>query len=249
MCTPGRRRWPSSPWPRAPGSPEALTLWAISNHFSSTPDARVGQRTRAGRLRRGHRRRDPGRRPERPDRLRRRPQRLPAPGRPDREVRLRHPVGPAGARSTTAGPAQPVGEPGSPTCRRPPTPTRSRARPRRWTTCSSTRRSTATWCRCGPPTSTPAGRPTSPATAPAGVSDHDPQVARFRSRASLTVADVSVVEGNSGTTPGRLHRHAVPPAVPAVAHLRGHARADRVGPVRLHRPGPVPDAGRRAPRP
>ncbi len=28
----------------APGSPEGLTLWAISNHFSSGPDARVGQR-------------------------------------------------------------------------------------------------------------------------------------------------------------------------------------------------------------
>jgi predicted extracellular nuclease len=28
-----------------PGSAESLTLWAISNHFSSTPDARVGQRT------------------------------------------------------------------------------------------------------------------------------------------------------------------------------------------------------------
>jgi predicted extracellular nuclease len=34
-----------------------------------------------------------------------------------------------------------------------------------------------------------------------GVSDHDPQVARFRSQASLTVNDVSVVEGDSGTTP------------------------------------------------
>jgi hypothetical protein len=34
-----------------------------------------------------------------------------------------------------------------------------------------------------------------------GVSDHDPQVARFRSRAALTVADVTVTEGNSGTTP------------------------------------------------
>ena len=33
-----------------------------------------------------------------------------------------------------------------------------------------------------------------------GVSDHDPNVARFRSRATLTVADVSVTEGNSGTT-------------------------------------------------
>jgi len=34
-----------------------------------------------------------------------------------------------------------------------------------------------------------------------GASDHDPQVARFRSRPSLTVADASVVEGSSGTTP------------------------------------------------
>ncbi|MET8548156.1 lamin tail domain-containing protein [Micromonospora zamorensis] len=31
-----------------------------------------------------------------------------------------------------------------------------------------------------------------------GSSDHDPQVARFRSRASLTVADTAVVEGNQG---------------------------------------------------
>jgi uncharacterized protein len=36
---------------------------------------------------------------------------------------------------------------------------------------------------------------------PRGVSDHDPQVARFRSRAFLSVADVSVTEGDSGTTP------------------------------------------------
>ena len=34
-----------------------------------------------------------------------------------------------------------------------------------------------------------------------GVSDHDPQVARFRSKASLSVGDVTVAEGNSGTTP------------------------------------------------
>jgi uncharacterized protein len=36
---------------------------------------------------------------------------------------------------------------------------------------------------------------------PRGVSDHDPQIARFRSRALLSVSDVSVVEGNSGTRP------------------------------------------------
>ncbi|MEV1287116.1 lamin tail domain-containing protein [Micromonospora sp. NPDC049679] len=34
-----------------------------------------------------------------------------------------------------------------------------------------------------------------------GSSDHDPQVARFRSRPSLTVGDVSVVEGDHGATP------------------------------------------------
>jgi hypothetical protein len=33
---------------------------------------------------------------------------------------------------------------------------------------------------------------------PRGLSDHDPQVARFSSRAHLSVADTSVVEGNSG---------------------------------------------------
>ncbi|MBL7254686.1 endonuclease [Actinoplanes sp. LDG1-01] len=36
---------------------------------------------------------------------------------------------------------------------------------------------------------------------PDGESDHDPQVARFQSRAGLTVGDASVVEGNSGRTP------------------------------------------------
>ncbi len=34
-----------------------------------------------------------------------------------------------------------------------------------------------------------------------GASDHDPQVARFRSRATLSVSDISVTEGDSGTTP------------------------------------------------
>jgi uncharacterized protein len=33
-----------------------------------------------------------------------------------------------------------------------------------------------------------------------GVSDHDPQVARFHSRAALSVGDASVLEGDSGTT-------------------------------------------------
>jgi predicted extracellular nuclease len=34
-----------------------------------------------------------------------------------------------------------------------------------------------------------------------GASDHDPQVGRFRSRAALSVADTTVQEGNSGSTP------------------------------------------------
>jgi len=36
---------------------------------------------------------------------------------------------------------------------------------------------------------------------PRGTSDHDPQVVRFRSRPFISVADASVAEGNSGTTP------------------------------------------------
>jgi predicted extracellular nuclease len=35
---------------------------------------------------------------------------------------------------------------------------------------------------------------------PRGVSDHDPQIARFRSRAQLSVSDVSVTEGRQATT-------------------------------------------------
>ncbi len=44
----------------------------------------------------------------------------------------------------------------------------------------------------------PAGYASTPAR---GVSDHDPQVARFRSRPYISVADASVVEGDSGTRP------------------------------------------------
>lgn len=36
---------------------------------------------------------------------------------------------------------------------------------------------------------------------PRGASDHDPQVARFRSQPIMSVADASVVEGDSGSTP------------------------------------------------
>ncbi len=40
-----------------------------------------------------------------------------------------------------------------------------------------------------------------PESATRGLSDHDPQVARFQSRAGLTVGDASVVEGHTGRTP------------------------------------------------
>jgi len=40
-----------------------------------------------------------------------------------------------------------------------------------------------------------------PGDGPRGVSDHDPLVARFQSRASLRVADVTIAEGNTGTKP------------------------------------------------
>ena len=63
-----------------------------------------------------------------------------------------------------------------------------------------------------------------------GVSDHDPQVARFRSRASLTVADVTVAEGNSGTTPADVHRSRVPAAVAAGRWSARRRWAHRVGP-------------------
>jgi predicted extracellular nuclease len=44
-----------------------------------------------------------------------------------------------------------------------------------------------------------------PGDGPRGVSDHDPQVARFSSRAALSVADTSVVEGDSGRRDAVFH--------------------------------------------
>ncbi len=44
-----------------------------------------------------------------------------------------------------------------------------------------------------------------PGDGPRGLSDHDPQIARFSSRASLSVADASVIEGNSGRRNATFH--------------------------------------------
>ena len=59
----GRR---SSTCGRARRVRQPYQLWAISNHYSSGPDGRVGQRARAGRVRRGDRHRDRGRRTRTP---------------------------------------------------------------------------------------------------------------------------------------------------------------------------------------
>ena len=65
---PGAAGGASSSWPRRPARPRPTTLWAISNHYSSGPDARVGQRTEQAGVRRRDRHRDRGGRPERPGR-------------------------------------------------------------------------------------------------------------------------------------------------------------------------------------
>ena len=105
---------PASP-PR-PVRPRAASIWAISNHFSSGPDARVGQRTEQAAYGAAIVARDRGGRPERADRLRRRPERLPAPRRPDRRP-TGHPVGPA--RAALRAPAcTTCGTTWSRTCRR-----------------------------------------------------------------------------------------------------------------------------------
>jgi uncharacterized protein len=62
-----------------------------------------------------------------------------------------------------------------------------------------------------------------------GASDHDPQVARFHSRAALSVADAATVEGNSGTIslvfPVTLSRPLSRPLTVCASALPGSARA------------------------
>ena len=226
----------------APGSARGVRpCGRSSNHFSSTPDARVGQRHRAGAygaaivaaIEAG----DPNARVVYGGDLNVFP-------RPDDPIATStRPRRTSSARSTTQGLRQPVGRPGRATPRRPRTPTCSRARRRRWTTCSSTSalhddlvqmraaHVNADW---------PADFAGDGAR---GVSDHDPQVARFRPARALSVADVSVAEGNSGTTPAtftvRLSRPLSQPVLVCAATPGHH----RVGRLRLQRAGPVQDAG------
>ncbi|GAA3335763.1 hypothetical protein GCM10020358_05320 [Amorphoplanes nipponensis] len=62
-----------------------------------------------------------------------------------------------------------------------------------------------------------------------GASDHDPQVARFQSRAALSVADATVVEGDRGTTslvfPVTLTRPLSRPLTVCAGSVPGSARA------------------------
>jgi predicted extracellular nuclease len=183
----------------SPGSPEALTLWAVSNHFSSTPDARVGQRREqaaygaaiVNAISAG----DPNARIVYGGDLNVFP-------RPDDPI----------ATSDAAVPSDQLG------------PLYGAGLHNLWDDLATEVPSAAYSYTFQGQAQTldhlfvnpalnadlvqmraahiNAGWPADFADDGArGVSDHDPQVARFRSKATLTVGDVSVVEGNSGTTP------------------------------------------------
>lgn len=183
----------------APGSPEALTLWAVSNHFSSGPDTRVGQRREqaayGAAIVAAIQARDPNARIVYGGDLNVFP-------RPDDPIAMSDtdtpsdqlaPLYAAGTRNlwenlvadvpsaaysyTFQGQAQTLDH--------------LFVNPALYGDLVQMRAAHVD-----------AGWPADFADDGArGVSDHDPQVARFSSRARLTVADVGVVEGDSGTTP------------------------------------------------
>ncbi|HEU5108528.1 MAG TPA: endonuclease, partial [Micromonosporaceae bacterium] len=179
----------------APGSRETLTLWAVANHFSSTPQARVGQRTEqaayGAAIAQAIERSDANARIAyggdlnvfpRPDE--------PVPAAPADQLGPLYDAGlvnlwdelvadaPASAYSYVfQGQAQTLDHLFvNPALHRDLVEMRAAHVNADWSADNA-------------------------ADGSKGSSDHDPQVARFRSRASLTVADVSVAEGNSGTTP------------------------------------------------
>ena len=146
----------------APGSSERQPIWAVSNHFSSTPDARVGQRTEQAKYGAAIAAAITDSEPQ---------ARIVYGGdlnvfpRPDDPIATSDSDTPSDQLGPCTRPGcTTCGTTWSPTLRRPRTPTSSRVRPRRSTTSSSTRRSTPTWWRCARRTSTPAGRPTSAVT-------------------------------------------------------------------------------------
>ncbi|GFJ91104.1 hypothetical protein Prum_047460 [Phytohabitans rumicis] len=161
----------------APGSADTFTVWAISNHYSSTPDARVGQRREqaaygaaivaalgSARIVYGGDLNV-----------------FPAP-----TTRCSRP--PTSSPRCTTPACKTCGRTWRRTSPSRRTRTSSRARRRRWTTSSSARCCTTTWSRSAPRTSTPTGPPTSTATgraAPATTTRRSPGSAparRCRSR-------------------------------------------------------------------
>ena len=194
--TPGRRRWP------VPGGGRARLGRHVRPVGDQQPLLRPARRPggpahRAGRLRRRHRRGDRGRRPRRP--------------------------GSWWAATSTSSPGPTTRSPPATRCSRPTSSARS-TRPglaNLWDDLVAdvppsaysyvfegqaqtldqlfvNGGCTTTWSRCGPRTSTPAGRPTSPATGPGPLRPRPAGRPRFSTRAGLSVDDVSVVEGDRG---------------------------------------------------
>jgi len=183
----------------SPGSPEALTLWAISNHFSSTPDARVGQRTEQANygaaiinaISAG----DPNARIVYGGDLNVYP-------RPDDPIAMSDADTPSdqlGALYDDAGmhdlwenlAAEAPSAAYSYTFQ-------GQAQTLDHLFVNNNLYGDLVQMRAA---HVDAGWPADfPDDGPRGVSDHDPQVARFHSKATLTVNDVSVVEGGPGTT-------------------------------------------------
>ena len=183
----------------APGSPEGLTLWAVGNHFSSTPDARVGQRTEqaayGAAIIDAIEASEPGARIVLGGDLNVFP-------RPDDPI----------AKSDSDTPSDQLG------------PLYEAGLHNLWDSLVADAPSAAYSYTFDGQAQTldhlfvneplfgdliqmraahiNAGWPVDfDGDGARGVSDHDPQAARFRSRASLSVADVTVTEGDSGTTP------------------------------------------------
>jgi hypothetical protein len=181
----------------APGSPEHLTLWAISNHFSSTPDARVGQRTEqaayGAAITNAVTASEPGARIVYGGDLNVFP-------RPD------DPIPPSeGGPSDQLGPLYEAGLHNlwEDLAAQVPSAAYSyvfqgQAQTLDHLFVNPALQGDLVQMRAA---HVNAGWPADfPGDGPRGVSDHDPQIARFSSRASLSVADVSVVEGEPGTT-------------------------------------------------
>jgi predicted extracellular nuclease len=183
----------------APGSPEGLTLWAISNHFSSTPDARVGQRTEQARYGAAI---------------------IQAISASDPNARIVY----GGDLNVFPRPDDPIAKSDSDTPSDQLGSLYDAGMKNLWESLLADAPSAAYSYTFQGQAQTldhlfvnpalygdlvqmrsahvDAGWPADfDGDGARGVSDHDPQVARFRSRASLTVTDVTVTEGNSGTTP------------------------------------------------